>query len=340
MFVLELSKPSGRVPGRGRSDGQAGRLPDLLALRRRLAPDEHRRRSRRRGAGDRRRAARADARARRAATSRTRSRCAPSNAPAIALYERFGFRSAGHPAALLPRHRRGRRDHVADRPRRHRPPARPGDPRARDQLRRHVRGGRSPATARSASNVISSQGIHDRYGGVVPEIASRHHLELIGAVVDDALRTAGISLTTSSWSRSRAVPAWSAALLVGRRHAPRRWPPRTSCRSRPSTTCTATSRRASSAPDAVRAAVPEPDRQRRAHAARARDATTGPDSRCSARRSTTPPARRSTRARGCSGSAIRAARRSSGWPRDGDPEAFAFPDRARGCAGSTSRSPG
>ena len=30
------------------------------------------------------------------------------------------------------------------------------------------------------SNVISSQGIHDRYGGVVPEIASRHHLELIG----------------------------------------------------------------------------------------------------------------------------------------------------------------
>ena len=30
------------------------------------------------------------------------------------------------------------------------------------------------------SNVISSQGVHDRYGGVVPEIASRHHLHLIG----------------------------------------------------------------------------------------------------------------------------------------------------------------
>ena len=40
------------------------------------------------------------------------------------------------------------------------------------------------------SNVISSQGVHDRYGGVVPEIASRHHLELIGAVVDDALARA------------------------------------------------------------------------------------------------------------------------------------------------------
>ncbi len=37
----------------------------------------------------------------------------PSNAPAIALYERLGFRSAGHAAALLPRHRRGRADHVA-----------------------------------------------------------------------------------------------------------------------------------------------------------------------------------------------------------------------------------
>ncbi|MBV8220779.1 MAG: tRNA (adenosine(37)-N6)-threonylcarbamoyltransferase complex transferase subunit TsaD, partial [Solirubrobacterales bacterium] len=33
------------------------------------------------------------------------------------------------------------------------------------------------------SNVISSQGVHDRFGGVVPEIASRHHLELIGDVV-------------------------------------------------------------------------------------------------------------------------------------------------------------
>ncbi len=37
------------------------------------------------------------------------------------------------------------------------------------------------------SNVISSQGIHDRYGGVVPEVASRHHLELANAAVEDAL---------------------------------------------------------------------------------------------------------------------------------------------------------
>ena len=43
------------------------------------------------------------------------------------------------------------------------------------------------------SNVISSQArFHERYGGVVPEVASRHHLELVNAVVDDALTTAGV----------------------------------------------------------------------------------------------------------------------------------------------------
>jgi N6-L-threonylcarbamoyladenine synthase len=36
--------------------------------------------------------------------------------------------------------------------------------------------------------------VHDRFGGVVPEIASRHHLELVNAVVDDALRQAGGTL--------------------------------------------------------------------------------------------------------------------------------------------------
>ena len=46
------------------------------------------------------------------------------------------------------------------------------------------------------ANVISSQGVHDRYGGVVPEVASRHHLELIGAVVEDALRTAECTLAS------------------------------------------------------------------------------------------------------------------------------------------------
>ncbi len=55
------------------------------------------------------------------------------------------------------------------------------DPRARDQLRRHLRGGHRRATGASRSNVISSQEVHERFGGVVPEIASRHHLELVNA---------------------------------------------------------------------------------------------------------------------------------------------------------------
>lgn len=65
------------------------------------------------------------------------------------------------------------------------------------------------------ANVISSQGVHDRYGGVVPEIASRHHLELIGDVVDDALHTAGISLQEVELVAVTRGPGLVASLLVG-----------------------------------------------------------------------------------------------------------------------------
>ena len=45
------------------------------------------------------------------------------------------------------------------------------------------------------SNVISSQAaVHARFGGVVPEVASRHHLELVNPVVDAALAEAGRGL--------------------------------------------------------------------------------------------------------------------------------------------------
>ena len=65
------------------------------------------------------------------------------------------------------------------------------------------------------SNVISSQGVHDRYGGVVPEIASRHHLELIGDVVDDALAGAGTSWAELDMVAVTRGPGLVAALLVG-----------------------------------------------------------------------------------------------------------------------------
>lgn len=45
---------------------------------------------------------------------------------------------------------------------------------------------------RVLSNAIASQGIHDAYGGVVPELAARQHVEAIGPVLGDALRTAGV----------------------------------------------------------------------------------------------------------------------------------------------------
>jgi N6-L-threonylcarbamoyladenine synthase len=65
------------------------------------------------------------------------------------------------------------------------------------------------------ANVISSQGVHDRYGGVVPEVASRHHLELIGAVVEDALRAAGCQLGEIELVAVTCGPGLVGALLVG-----------------------------------------------------------------------------------------------------------------------------
>jgi N6-L-threonylcarbamoyladenine synthase len=66
-----------------------------------------------------------------------------------------------------------------------------------------------------ASNVISSQGIHDRYGGVVPEVASRHHLELVNAVVDDALARAGAGWDDVERVAVTQGPGLVGALLVG-----------------------------------------------------------------------------------------------------------------------------
>ena len=69
------------------------------------------------------------------------------------------------------------------------------------------------------ANVISSQGIHDRYGGVVPEVASRHHLELLDAAVDDALARAGIGLGDVTLVAATRGPGLVGALLVGLSHA-------------------------------------------------------------------------------------------------------------------------
>jgi N6-L-threonylcarbamoyladenine synthase len=66
------------------------------------------------------------------------------------------------------------------------------------------------------SNVIASQGLlHARYGGVVPEIASRHHLELLDAVTADALERAGTRLGEIDMVAVTHGPGLIGALLVG-----------------------------------------------------------------------------------------------------------------------------
>ncbi|KKK79075.1 hypothetical protein LCGC14_2837170, partial [marine sediment metagenome] len=66
------------------------------------------------------------------------------------------------------------------------------------------------------SNVISSQAHHhDRYGGVVPEVASRHHVELINAVVAGALQGAGLGLREVGAVAATSGPGLIGALLVG-----------------------------------------------------------------------------------------------------------------------------
>ena len=66
------------------------------------------------------------------------------------------------------------------------------------------------------SNIISSQAeLHRHYGGVVPEIASRRHVELILPVVDQALQTAGVNLSDLQAVAVTAGPGLVGALLVG-----------------------------------------------------------------------------------------------------------------------------
>jgi N6-L-threonylcarbamoyladenine synthase len=69
---------------------------------------------------------------------------------------------------------------------------------------------------RVLANVVSSQAeLHARYGGVVPEIASRRHLELVSPVVREALGVAGLSLDDVDRVAVTQGPGLIGALLVG-----------------------------------------------------------------------------------------------------------------------------
>ena len=65
------------------------------------------------------------------------------------------------------------------------------------------------------SNVVASQAIHESYGGVVPELASRAHQQNIVPVVDQALKKAGISTADLDAVAFTQGPGLMGSLLVG-----------------------------------------------------------------------------------------------------------------------------
>lgn len=65
------------------------------------------------------------------------------------------------------------------------------------------------------SNFIATQDIHQQYGGVVPELASRAHMQHIVPVVDAALKQSGKSLSDLSAIAFTHAPGLIGALLVG-----------------------------------------------------------------------------------------------------------------------------
>jgi len=66
------------------------------------------------------------------------------------------------------------------------------------------------------SSVVSSQdNIHARYGGVVPELASRRHIEMIVPVVDEALLKAGVTLDDINAIAVTQGPGLVGSLLIG-----------------------------------------------------------------------------------------------------------------------------
>lgn len=69
------------------------------------------------------------------------------------------------------------------------------------------------------SNIIATQKIHEQYGGVVPELASRAHMQNIVPVVDQALKDAGISLNSIDAVAFTKAPGLIGALLVGAQFA-------------------------------------------------------------------------------------------------------------------------
>jgi len=70
------------------------------------------------------------------------------------------------------------------------------------------------------ANVSTNQdAFHAKFGGIVPEIASRKHVELLAAAIEDALGRAGVSLDDVDGIAVTAGPGLVGSLAVGVAHA-------------------------------------------------------------------------------------------------------------------------
>ena len=69
------------------------------------------------------------------------------------------------------------------------------------------------------SNLISSQDFHSDYGGVVPELSSRAHMQIVKPLVDKALRKSNLKFGDIDLITATAGPGLIGALLVGLTYA-------------------------------------------------------------------------------------------------------------------------
>ena len=69
------------------------------------------------------------------------------------------------------------------------------------------------------SNIVATQKIHEQYGGVVPELASRAHIQHIVPVVDAALQQANLTLKDIDAFAFTQAPGLIGSLLVGAQFA-------------------------------------------------------------------------------------------------------------------------
>jgi N6-L-threonylcarbamoyladenine synthase len=69
------------------------------------------------------------------------------------------------------------------------------------------------------ANLIASQDFHTKYGGVVPELSSRAHLQIVNPLVKDALNKSNLKLNDIDLIAATAGPGLIGALLVGLTYA-------------------------------------------------------------------------------------------------------------------------